>query len=75
MVYDHINDQLCMAFGADGNIVEREYPETNILCFNDMDNPDHQNVTVQAQGNLLGIIERHPIFLQFSLCDTIRCTA
>lgn len=50
ITYDAINEQLCMDFGVDGNINERTYPQAHILCFNDMENPDYNNVTVKARG-------------------------
>ena len=59
MVYDTINNQLCMAFGANCNICERNYPETTILCFNDMEYPDLKNVKIQARG------VRHSVGLEF----------
>eukprot|EP01084_Bolivina_argentea_P287449 493240_1 len=59
MAYDHLHDQLCMEFGANGNIVARNYPETYILCFNNMEYPDIENVKIQAKG------VRHSVGMEF----------
>ncbi len=73
MTFDTIHNQLCMAFGANCNNCLRNYPETTILCFNDMQYPDLKNVKTQARGVRHSVgMEFHPFTKELWFTDNNR---